>query len=65
MFLPLIPLRLDAMGISASWIGLNAAASTMAILVIAPTITRILNRIGYAGAVGLGTFLYAMTLEGV
>lgn len=65
MFLPLIPLRLDAMGISASWIGLNAAASTMAILVIAPTITRILNRIGYAGAVGLGTFLYAMTLVGM
>ncbi len=65
MFLPLIPLRLDAAGISASWIGINAAASTVAILVIAPMITRILNRIGYAGAVGYGTVLYALALGGM
>ncbi|ETW94249.1 MAG: hypothetical protein ETSY1_35710 [Candidatus Entotheonella factor] len=65
MFLPLIPLRLNEAGISAGLIGLNAAASTIAILVIAPMITRILNRIGYAGAVGFGTLLFAATLAGM
>ena len=65
MFLPLIPLRLNEAGIAAGLIGLNAAASSMAILVIAPMITRILNRIGYAGAVGLGTLLFAIVLAGM
>jgi MFS family permease len=65
MFLPLIPLRLHEAGIAAGLIGLNAAASTLAILVIAPTIARILNCIGYSGAVGFGTILFALTLVGM
>ena len=65
MFLPLIPLRLHEAGIAAGLIGLNAAASTLAIFVVAPTIARILNRIGYSGAVGGGTILFALTLAGM
>jgi MFS family permease len=65
MFLPLIPLRLHKAGIAASWIGVNAAASTLAILVIAPMMARILQRIGYSGAVGFGTILFALTLIGM
>ncbi len=65
MYLPLIPLRFNEAGISAGFIGLNAAASTAAILVIAPMITRILNRIGYSWSVGGGTILFAVTLLGM
>jgi MFS family permease len=65
MFLPLIPLRLNEAHIAAALIGLNAAASTVAIFVIAPMITRILNRIGYSAAVGCGTILFALTLVGM
>jgi MFS family permease len=65
MFLPLIPLRLHAVGVTAGWIGLNAAASPVAVLVTAPMLTRILNGIGYAGAVGGGTILFALALVGM
>lgn len=65
MFFSLIPLRLNDMGIAPGLIGLNAAASSVAIVFIAPMITQILNRIGYAGAVGLGTSLFALSLVGM
>jgi UMF2 family putative MFS family transporter len=65
MFLPLIPLRLHEAGVSAALIGLNAAASTLAILVIAPLIAHILGRIGYLGAVGGGALLFGVTLMGM
>ena len=65
MFLPLIPLRLHEAGVSAALIGLNAAASTLAILVIAPLIAHILSRTGYLGAVGGGALLFGVTLIGM
>ncbi|MFV2031569.1 MAG: MFS transporter [Gammaproteobacteria bacterium] len=49
MFFPLIPLRLDELGVSAGLVGLNAASSSVATLVIAPLIGLILTRRGYSG----------------
>ena len=65
MFLPLVPLRLHDLGVTAGWIGLNAAASSVAVLCIAPLTTRILRRIGYPMAIGLGASLFALALLGM
>ena len=59
MFLPLLPLKLDQMGVSAFWIGVNAAASSCAIFFTAPFIGMVLNRLGYTGAVLGGAVVYA------
>jgi MFS family permease len=60
MFLPLLPLKLDQMGVSAFWIGVNAAASSCAIFFTAPMIGTVLNRLGYTGALVGGAGLYAL-----
>ncbi len=60
MFLPLLPIRLDDGGYSALLIGLNAAASSCAILFTGPTIGSLLRRIGYSGAVIGGALLFAL-----
>lgn len=65
MFLPLVPLRLHELGVSAGLIGLNAAASSVAVLGIAAVTTRILRRIGYAMAIGVGATLFAVALLGM
>ena len=65
MFLPLVPLRLHELGVSAGLIGLNAAASSVAVLGIASVTTRILRRIGYPVAIGVGAILFAIALLGM
>ena len=65
MFLPFVPLRLHELGVSAGLIGLNAAASSVAVLGIASVTTRILRRIGYPTAIGVGAMLFAIALLGM
>ena len=65
MYMPFVPLRLHEIGISAGLIGLNAAASSVAVLGIAAVTTRILRRIGYPTAIGVGAMLFAMALLGM
>ena len=62
MFFPLIPLRLDEMGVSAGLIGLNAASSSAATLVIAPLIGLILTRRGYSGTLVLGIVIFILAV---
>ena len=69
MFFPLIPLRLDELGVSAGMVGLNAASSSLAILVIAPLVGLILSRRGYSSSLLIGIALFiiaviAMSLHG-
>lgn len=65
MFLPLIPLRLHELGVSAGMIGLNAAASSVAVLGIASVTTRILRRTGYPAAIGIGAALFVIAVCGM
>lgn len=62
MFFPLIPLRLDELGVSATLIGLNAASSSAATLVIAPLIGLILTRRGYSGTLVLGIVIFILAV---
>lgn len=59
MFLPLLPLKLDQMGVSPLMIGINAAASSCAIFFTAPVIGGVLRRVGYTGAVFGGAWVFA------
>ncbi len=65
MFLPFVPLRLHELGVAAGLIGLNAAASSVAVLGIASLTTRILRRLGYPVAIGVGAILFALALLGM
>lgn len=60
MFFPLIPLRLNESGVSAGLVGLNAASSSVATLVVAPLIGLILTRRGYSGALTMGIVLFIL-----
>jgi MFS family permease len=62
MFFPLIPLRLDLAGVSAGLVGLNAASSSMATLIVAPLIGFILTRRGYSSTLfwGITAFLLSV-----
>ncbi len=62
MYFPLIPLRLDVAGISAGLVGLNAASSSMATLVVAPLIGFILTRRGYSGTLLLGIMAFLLSV---
>ncbi len=61
MFFPLIPLRLDEAGVSAGLVGLNAASSSVATLVVAPLIGYILSRRGYSRALLLGISVFLLS----
>lgn len=65
MFLPFVSLRLHDLGIAAGLIGLNAAASSVAVLSLAPLTSRILRRTGYPVAIALGASLFALALLGM
>ena len=65
MYLPFVPLRLHELGVSAGMIGLNAAASSVAVLGIAAVTTRILRRTGYPAAIGIGATLFVIALLGM
>ena len=65
MYLPFVPLRLHELGVSAGMIGLNAAASSVAVLGIAAVTTRILRRTGYPAAIGIGATLFVVALLGM
>ncbi|MEQ8389044.1 MAG: MFS transporter [Alphaproteobacteria bacterium] len=58
--IPLIAILMERAGYSAGMIGANAAASTLAILVLAPMTPRIARRIGTLPALYLGIALIAL-----
>jgi predicted MFS family arabinose efflux permease len=60
MFFPLIPLRLDELGVSAGLVGLNAVSSSVATLVVAPLIGLILTRRGYSDTLVLGIVAFIL-----
>ncbi|MCZ6667152.1 MAG: MFS transporter [Gammaproteobacteria bacterium] len=62
MFFPLIPLRLDEAGVSAGLVGLNAASSSVATLVVAPLIGFILSRRGYSSTLLLGITVFLLSI---
>jgi MFS family permease len=51
--MPLLSLVLEGRGIESTWIGLNAAVSSLAILLIGPLVPRILERLGVLRALYL------------
>ena len=62
MYFPLIPLRLDVAGVSAGLVGLNAAASSLATLIIAPLIGFILTRRGYSSTLTWGVLVFIFSV---
>ncbi len=62
MFFPLIPLRLDDAGVSAGLVGLNAASSSVATLVVAPLIGFILSRRGYSSTLVWGIMAFILSI---
>ncbi len=59
---PLITLRLEAQGVEAFWIGVNAAMVPLAIILAGPFIPRLMARLGTLGSVYTGIFLFAATV---
>lgn len=62
MFFPLIPLRLDEAGVPAALVGLNAAASSVGTLMVAPILGFILSHRGYANTVIYGVLIYIASI---
>ena len=62
MYFPLIPLRLDVAGVSAGLVGVNAAASSVATLVVAPLIGFILTRRGYSSTLIIGIVAFILSV---
>lgn len=57
LFNPLIALRLERMGISTTWNGINAAMPAIAAIVVAPLLPRLIARLGLLRSMLAGAFL--------
>jgi MFS family permease len=51
--IPLLALRLESEGVSGTWIGINAGAASLAILITGPFVPRVLDRLGVLPAMFL------------
>lgn len=65
MIMPLLPLRMESWGVEPLWIGLNAAASSVAIFIIAVRMQPLLSRYYLPHVLYVGVILFCASLIGM